>query len=136
MSMHDQTPADPLSDEQALIDRLPPRPEIGRLPSPPPRWAIRLALGVNRVMTRLTDLLTPAPLAGLRRAYGVGGTVLMGAAARLHIADHLAGGPLTAAELAARTGVHADPLHRMMRGLVTQGLFSLDADGRFANNRL
>ncbi|HYE79921.1 MAG TPA: methyltransferase [bacterium] len=53
-------------------------------------------------------------------------------AARLGLADRLADGPATAAELAGVTGTHAPSLHRLMRTLAGLGLLT-HADGdRFA----
>ena len=46
--------------------------------------------------------------------------------------DALAGGPLTADELAEATGVHAPSLRRMLRGLCGHGLFTEDREHRFA----
>ncbi|MFF9866449.1 methyltransferase [Streptomyces sp. NPDC013953] len=48
------------------------------------------------------------------------------------IADLLADGPLSAEELAARSGTRAGPLRRVLRLLATRGLFIEDADGAFA----
>ncbi len=54
------------------------------------------------------------------------------AAARLGLADHLAAGPKSAAELAGPTKTHGPSLHRLMRTLAGLGLLS-QADGqRFA----
>ena len=53
-------------------------------------------------------------------------------AARLGIADLLAGGPKTPAALAAATGTHADTLHRLLRALASRGVVAEDAEGRFA----
>ena len=53
-------------------------------------------------------------------------------AARLGIADLVAGGPRTVEELAAATQTHADTLHRLLRALAGVGVFAEDADGRFA----
>ena len=58
-------------------------------------------------------------------------------AARLGIADHLAGGPLASAALATATGTHEPSLRRLLRGLAclggvsedSPGVFSLTADG-------
>lgn len=47
------------------------------------------------------------------------------------IADHLADGPLSAGELAARSGTQAGPLHRVLRLLAMRGLFRTDPDGAF-----
>ncbi|TYB64313.1 SAM-dependent methyltransferase [Nonomuraea sp. PA05] len=54
------------------------------------------------------------------------------AAASLGVADLLAGGPLTVADLAGRTGVHEDGLRRVLRVLATRGVFEELPDGRFA----
>ncbi|WP_222719155.1 methyltransferase [Actinokineospora xionganensis] len=52
-------------------------------------------------------------------------------AANADIAEHLADGPRTAADLAERTGLHADHLHRVLRFLAGRGVFREDEDGRF-----
>ncbi|MGX2997248.1 methyltransferase [Streptomyces sp. JNUCC 64] len=54
------------------------------------------------------------------------------AVAATGVADHLEHGPRTAGELAAATGLHADALHRTLRLLATRGVFTEDAEGRFA----
>lgn len=52
-------------------------------------------------------------------------------AARFGIADHLAGGPRTADELAAAAEVNGPHLYRLLRFLATKGVFSEDDEGRF-----
>ncbi|WP_165488354.1 methyltransferase [Actinomadura formosensis] len=60
------------------------------------------------------------------------------AAAEMGVADALADGPRTSAELAEATGTHAPSLHRLLRGLVTLGaveqkdrdVFALTAAGQ------
>lgn len=54
-----------------------------------------------------------------------------GAIARLRLADHLAGGPATIAELAAATSASPDGLARLLRAAATAGLFTEHDDGRF-----
>ena len=54
------------------------------------------------------------------------------AAAKLGIADHLAGGARSAAELAPVTGTHAPSLHRFMRTLAGFGILSEGQGRRFA----
>jgi hypothetical protein len=54
------------------------------------------------------------------------------AAAKLDLADHLAGGPKSAAELAGPTRTHAPSLHRLMRTLASLGVLSEDVNHRFA----
>jgi hypothetical protein len=53
-------------------------------------------------------------------------------AARLGLADYLAGGPKNAAELAEPTQTHAPSLHRVMRALAGLGVLSEDDSHRFA----
>ncbi|MGH9867041.1 MAG: methyltransferase [Candidatus Polarisedimenticolia bacterium] len=54
------------------------------------------------------------------------------AAARLGLADQLAAGPRSAAELAGPTGTHAPSLHRLMRTLAGLGLLTERDAQRFA----
>ena len=54
------------------------------------------------------------------------------AAAKLSLADHLAGGPKSAAELAGPTRTHELSLHRLMRALASLGILSEDTEHRFA----
>ena len=57
-------------------------------------------------------------------------------AAELKVADALADGPLTADELARRVGADPDALARLMRALISEGIFKRRRDGRFALNAL
>ncbi|WP_188309511.1 methyltransferase [Streptomyces sp. CBMA123] len=54
------------------------------------------------------------------------------AAAEVGVADHLAKGPGTPAELAAATGTDAGGLYRVLRLLATRGVVAEDGSGRFA----
>lgn len=54
------------------------------------------------------------------------------AAAKLGLADHLAAGPRSAAELAGTTGTHAPTLHRFMRTLAGLGVLTERDAQRFA----
>ena len=53
------------------------------------------------------------------------------AAAKLGLADQLAGGPKTAAELAGLMHVHAPSLHRLMRTLASLGILSEQSERRY-----
>ncbi|MGV9270960.1 methyltransferase [Kitasatospora sp. NPDC003701] len=53
------------------------------------------------------------------------------AAADVGVADHLADGPRTPAELATATGTDARSLHRVLRLLATRGVVAEDESGRF-----
>jgi hypothetical protein len=54
------------------------------------------------------------------------------AAAKLGLADHLAGGPQDAESLAGPTGTHAPSLYRLMRTLASLGILAEDESRRFA----
>ncbi|WP_418961366.1 methyltransferase [Streptomyces tritici] len=56
--------------------------------------------------------------------------------AELGVADELADGPLTVAELAERTDAHADSLGRVLRVAAAFGVFTEEADGRYALNEV
>jgi hypothetical protein len=56
--------------------------------------------------------------------------------AELSVADHLADGPLTAAELSEREGSAPDATFRLMRAGVSLGLLTVDRDQRFAATAL
>src|ERR1035437_9169872 len=54
--------------------------------------------------------------------------------ATLRIADHIASGHTEIGQLAAASGADRDSLHRVLRHLVSKGLFAERAPGRFALN--
>jgi hypothetical protein len=54
------------------------------------------------------------------------------AVAEIGVADHLADGPRPADALARLTGAHAPSLYRLLRTLASVGVFTEDADRRFA----
>src|SRR5699024_7940061 len=55
-------------------------------------------------------------------------------AATLRIADRIAGGVTSIAELADAAGADRDALHRVLRHLVSRGVFEQPEPGRFALN--
>lgn len=57
-------------------------------------------------------------------------------AAELGIADHLAAGPKSSAELAAIAGADEEKLHRLLRFLASIGIFELDEDGTWRLTQL
>ena len=65
-------------------------------------------------------------------SFGFSITRSIAAAAELGIADRLADGSRTPAELARECGVLEHPLYRMLRALAGEGVFAEDEDGRFA----
>ena len=57
----------------------------------------------------------------------------LGLAADLHVAQALAGGPRSSAEIARERGVDADVLHRVLRALASDGIFEETEPGVFRN---
>jgi hypothetical protein len=81
----------------------------------------------------LLDRLDPAAEAQMRHLIsGALRTQAIYTAAKLGIADHLALGARSADDLAQRVGAHASTLRRLLRFLVTCGVFIEHDDGRFA----
>jgi len=74
----------------------------------------------------------PPPIALFRLATGFYVSSALYVAATLKIADFMADGPRGSAELAEAAGVHAGALHRVMRLLVSAGVFTEDDAGKFA----
>lgn len=81
--------------------------------------------------TRVTQSEPPqAVLLGLMNGYRT--TQLFHVVAKLGIADLLAGGPKSAEALATAAGAHADTLYRVLRGLVSIGVFTEVGPRQFA----
>lgn len=75
----------------------------------------------TRSLWAMADLITPMALR---------------VTATLRLADRIAAGRRTAAELAVAANADADALDRLLRHLVTAGVFSRDAEGRYAVTEL
>jgi hypothetical protein len=81
----------------------------------------------------MTDLSALEPAEYLRRLFDdVEFSFLVVVAAQLGVADLLASGPQSTADLAAATGVDAQSLRRVLRALASRGLFRDDGDQRFS----
>ncbi len=84
---------------------------------------------------RVSSGETPqATLLGMMRGYWVSQAIFT--AARLGIADLLEDGARSSDDLAARTGVPARSLHRLLRALASVGVFAERADGTFGTTPL
>lgn len=101
----------------------------------PPVILVNTAFRLRRMFLRLADMVVPPYMALYDHFMGAAHTMIVHCAAKLHIADHLAHGPLSASELAERTQSNPEVLERMMKSLVSIGIFHEEADGRFSNNR-
>jgi hypothetical protein len=73
-----------------------------------------------------------APFALVQLAAGYWLSQAVYVAAKLGIADLLAQGPRSAAQLAEAVEAHPDSLYRILRALAGAGMFTEDSDGRFA----
>jgi hypothetical protein len=110
---------------------------LGREPAgiAPPTAAVKAVIGTRRAALAAIDRAAPIDLVMWNMCVGLVSTKILGALARLRVADLLVKeGPLTGEAIAAKTGQHADAMHRSMRAMVAMGVFSLDREGRFANN--
>jgi hypothetical protein len=78
---------------------------------------------IRHLLLRLHQRLVPAPAAMMEMIVATWISQSITAAAQLGIADALADGPLPVAELASRVGADADALNRLLRALVSRGVF-------------
>ncbi|WP_375481275.1 methyltransferase [uncultured Mycobacterium sp.] len=91
-----------------------------------PRPVVLATLALRRRLKRLADLLVPPEIAMLDLGEGVAGVQVAAAIAELGIADLLAGGAMTAPQIAARIGSDPDTTHRLLRGAVSCGLCNMN----------
>ncbi|MDA3664748.1 methyltransferase [Mycobacterium xenopi] len=98
-----------------------------------------LARGLERIrhyLYRLYQRLTPAPAAMMEMIIAAWTSQAITAAAQLGVADALADGPLLIDDLAARVGADTDALRRLLRALISRGIFRHRGDGRYELNSL
>lgn len=77
--------------------------------------------------------MSGVPAEAIRLVNGFRGYQLVVAACRLGLPDLLASGPATSVDLAARTGMNPDAMHRFLRGLVAWGFLAHRDDGTYAS---
>lgn len=102
---------------------------------PPPRLA-RLVERARDLLTRFHRDSVPAPVAMLEILTAGWLSQAVCVAAKLGIADVLAKGPASAAEIARSIGADADATQRLLRALAQHGVFRWRPDGRFAQSAL
>jgi hypothetical protein len=102
----------------------------------PPVGLVRAVDRIRHHLRRLHQRSAPAPtvlLEAILQAWVAQG---IAAAVQLGVADALADGPLRPEELARRVDANPDTLNRLMRALVSEGIFRRTRDGRYALNAL
>lgn len=101
----------------------------------PPRFVVRSVIAMRNALIRAAEQISPPQVTLFDHISGVGRTMVIAEVARLKIADKLASGPKSIAELAKETGTDEDALWRALRGAAALGVFTLRPDDRFENNR-
>ena len=102
----------------------------------PPAKVVRVLERARHVLGRVHQRSVPPLAAMMEMIIGAWRAQGIAVAAELKVADALADGPLSADELARRVGADPDALARLMRALISEGIFTRRGDGRFALNAL
>lgn len=103
------------------------------LPFPtPPVPLVRALERTRHYLQRLHQQLVPAPVAMTELLMGHMVSQSIAVAAELRVADALANGPLRCDELAHRVGANPVALARLLRALISRGVFRELRDGRYA----
>jgi hypothetical protein len=102
----------------------------------PPAKLARVVERIRHHLYRLNQRLLPAPAAMMEMIIATWISQAITVAAQLGIADALADGPLPIDGLAARVDADADALSRLLRALISRGIFHQRRDGRFELNSL
>ncbi|MFI6998933.1 methyltransferase [Nocardia sp. NPDC050175] len=101
-------------------------------PRMPPPGLVRAVELVRNGLSVAYRKLVPGQLAVMEMLAAGWLTQAIHAAAELGIADALADGPRSGAELAKAVGADEDALHRLLRLLIGHGMFKRRRDGRYA----
>jgi len=102
----------------------------------PPAKLARVVEWIRHHLFRLHQRMAPAPAAMMEMIIATWTSQAITVAAQLGVADALADGPLPIDELAARVGADADALSRLLRALISRGIFRHRRDGRYELNPL
>src|SRR5258707_81849 len=106
------------------------------IPKVPPAKLARVVEWTRHHLYRLNQRLTPAPAAIFEMILASWTSQAITVVAQLGVADALADGPLPIDELAARVDADADALRRLLRALISRGIFRERRDGRYELNSL
>lgn len=102
----------------------------------PPIPLVRLTERLRNRLYRIHQNLAPAPVVMLEMILAAWTSQAIEVVAELGIADALAAGPLTGDDLARKVGADPDALSRLMRALISRGVFRQLPDGAYALNPL
>ena len=116
-----------------MTSKTPTAREALGFPVIPPSWVIRLMLRFRALLGGWHMRMIPSFNFVLERVWGLVDTKALYCAVDLRLPELLAGGPQTAAQLAATSGADPDALERLLRFLVMRGFFRRRR-GRYANN--
>ena len=109
---------------------------MSKITKVPPAKLARVVEWIRHYLYRLHQRLTPAPAAMMEMIIATWTSQAITVAAQLGVADALSNGPLPIEELAARVGADADALRRLLRALISKGIFVHRRDGRYGLNSL
>ena len=107
-----------------------------KIPKYPPAKILKIFERFRYFLIRLSRKLTPANVAIIEMVQGFYVTRAIGVAADLNLAEHLKNDKKSIIELAKLTKTHKESLYRLMRMLVSQGVFIEKKNHVFANNKL
>lgn len=107
-----------------------------KIPKYPSVRLLKIVERFRYFLIRLSRKLTPANVAIIEMAQGFYISRAIGVAANLNIAELLKNGEKSIAELAKLSNSHQESLYRLMRSLVSQGIFIEKKDRVFKNNRM
>lgn len=102
----------------------------------PPAKLVRAVEWIRHHLYRIHQRLTPPPAAMIEMILAGWTSQAITVAAQLGVADALADGPLPIHELAARVSADADALQRLLRALISRGVFRQRFDGSYELNYL
>jgi O-methyltransferase domain len=102
----------------------------------PPAGLVRVVERARHILGRVHQRSAPPAAAMIDMIIGAWRAQGIAAAAELKVADALADGPLPIDELARRVEADPDALARLLRALISEGIFVQRRDGRYALNAL
>lgn len=102
----------------------------------PPAKVVRFIEIARHYLGQLNQRLIPPQAAMMEMITSAWAAQAITAAADLGVADALANGPLSSDELAVAVGADADTLRRLLRALISRGIFRQRRDGRYELNAL